>query len=766
MDSKLNVNAINNLNAGHVIYKEGNAVDTVSFVLKGRVTVFNQGIKTIMGAGSFIGINDIYENRFISNYVASETVTLYTFEIHKKEDIRKIMKANNDYNGLMIYHLNMYITELSDLLILMRTRIDELFEFIDKVYIENPEMFKNGNLTRYESDRIFDVEDIEYYEESSKLAIDVVKVYFVASANLTLLHISKQANLINELIEECIDLSNYGKTLFEMLYSDKNDSIFNTLARVGLDSKSGGHSQEFLALLDRVADEISKTDRLFSEKSGCKLNSNPERVEEILYSIRSADSISAVSADMQMKYSGTQASDAIESMKNSLNQILDYAELEEFRKGEIRQYISEFKNMEDKAHISEKSRMLRKNITDAYYEIYMKMFAKAFDDKGLNRVIELFLSYGFMDEELLTDDQCIELYYLVDENENKGRSNVYTIWQWLKAIYRCKKEPSKNEFDLEYLENLRDMKKSRKVTPEEEHDYLKNPLKKVEYEIKNMFKYNNRVVSGQISVFVPVLHKESINKTMSKMLITSDRANAEIERITAIDYSAYCREIMFYDEARGIQKEYVMKEAFPDIILMPTVGSNSVMWQEIEGRKRDTSGRFILPAFCDGDLFEQLIKLTGRLRFELCRTIEGTSWNNILEKSLTSEYSDYIQFYSKNRELSEEQKQKIKQQIQRGRNNIREIFMLDYMVWIQNESQGYLRLNKSARVIMATYCPFAKSIREYNVKQPLFKESMARYLKEKQKKARELTLIISKLEKDKIEVPIEIENTRRFYCDL
>jgi len=202
------------------------------------------------------------------------------------------------------------------------------------------------------------------------------------------------------------------------------------------------------------------------------------------------------------------------------------------------------------------------------------------------------------------------------------------------------------------------------------------------------------------------------------------------------------------------------------MILMPTVGCNSIMWQEIEGRKRDTSGRLLLPIFGETDLFDMVVKAMGRFRFELCRTIEGISWNDVREKSLTSEYSDYIQSYSKNRDLSEEQREKIKHQIQRGRNNIREIFVLDYCTWIQNESQGYLRLNKIARAILATYCPLAKELRERNLKQPLFEEAMARYLRNKQKKFRECSLSIKKLEKEHIEIPVEMEETLKFYSEL
>ena len=76
-------------------------------------------------------------------------------------------------------------------------------------------------------------------------------------------------------------------------------------------------------------------------------------------------------------------------------------------------------------------------------------------------------------------------------------------------------------------------------------------------------------------------------------------------------------------------------------------------------------------------------------------------------KSLTSEYSDFIQFYKKNRELSEDKKDKLKMQIQKCRNNTREVFVVDYENWIKHEAHGGIVLSKPVREIMATYCPFA-----------------------------------------------------------
>ena len=134
----------------------------------------------------------------------------------------------------------------------------------------------------------------------------------------------------------------------------------------------------------------------------------------------------------------------------------------------------------------------------------------------------------------------------------------------------------------------------------------------------------------------------------------------------------------------------------------------------------------------------------------MCRTIEGIAWNDIKNKSLTSEYSDYLQFYRKNRELSEEMKGKIKLQIQKGRNNSREIFVIDYKTWIDYESKGAIKLNKIVREIMATYVPFSKTIREQLAGQPIFDDAYARYNRDLIKRIKEIEARHRWLNKDKI----------------
>ena len=310
------------------------------------------------------------------------------------------------------------------------------------------------------------------------------------------------------------------------------------------------------------------------------------------------------------------------------------------------------------------------------------------------------------------------------------------------------------------------LRRQNRLTEAEMAQELSDPVKKLHYEIQNMFRYNNRTTNGQISSFVPFLHNDQWSNTVERLRVTAAKVNEALAGIVRIDYSVFDREVIYSNTEKNIIKEYIIKRVFPDIILMPTVGINGIMWQEISGKRRDTPGRFLLPIFSDMNLGLLLIRILGRFRWELCRTIEGIAWNDIQNKSLTSEYSDYLQFYRKNRELSEEKKEKIKAQIQKGRNSSREIFVMDYEQWISYESVGAIKLNKPVREIMATYCPFSREIREQIKQQPLFEEAMARYYREKQKRVREVEGRCRLLQRENIEAPKELMDTLSYHRDL
>ena len=146
------------------------------------------------------------------------------------------------------------------------------------------------------------------------------------------------------------------------------------------------------------------------------------------------------------------------------------------------------------------------------------------------------------------------------------------------------------------------------------------------------------------------------------------------------------------------------------------------MWQEVGGKNKATPGRFVFPILSNTNIDDMMVKMFGRFRWELCRCIQGMQWNDVKVKSLTSEYMDYIQFYRKNRDLSQQAKERVKADLVHAKNNYREVFVADYMSWMKFESQGNFRLNKVSRRIISEYVPFKAEVRRKLEENPMYKE--------------------------------------------
>ncbi len=449
-----------------------------------------------------------------------------------------------------------------------------------------------------------------------------------------------------------------------------------------------------------------------------------------------------------------------------LDIILDYGELDGEQRQSFRDFVQSFLDMQDKFATDDEARTLRRNIIKVYYDLYQKVFLKDYQSsEDTPLVIDLFLRYGFLSEKLVTDNIMEELLGLDTAHSGMGACSVYDMKEWLTLIIKGEKEPSKSEFDLDYDENLREMKKTGQITAEMQQEMSHDTNAKFEYELQNMFKVNHRLMFSQATAFVPFLFTECCTSSIDRSYLSKDKVNATIQRLKQIDFSVFYRESLYSKEGSAFTKEFIQEEVYPDVIMFPGYGNKGVMWQEISGRRRNSKGRFLLPIFMEGELDADMIKLLGRFRWELCRTIQGSAWNNIQIKSLTSEYSDFVQFYKKNRELSEDKKQKLKMQIQKCRNNTREVFVQDYENWIKHEANGGLLLSKPVREIMASYCPFSKELREKVGEQPMFRDAMAKFMRERGKKIKEYDLKFKVWQKDDIEVPEEILETKRFYAE-
>ncbi len=453
----------------------------------------------------------------------------------------------------------------------------------------------------------------------------------------------------------------------------------------------------------------------------------------------------------------------IAEMKGSLHKLLSYANLYEEEADEFEGMIKQLKQCSDKLSSDETVRRLRKDISDSFYTIYYKVFMHSLDEDIMPNYVKMFLNFGYMDDELISDKNLVALYKITQTiDDTCNNSHVYTIYNWLKHILWGEKEPSKNSLEQSYEDYMREQSRSGNLDITLDEAMSDSDLK-LKYEIENMFQNTHRMTYGRVSSFIPVLIEENIYKPFNNMFMSADAIMNNINNVRSLDFSLFYRSTIYSNEQLGISKEYVYTEVLPDIILMPCVGSYGVMWQEIEGRARNTSARFMLPIFCSGQTDSIIINMLGKFRWELCKRIQGAYWNTVSEKSLTSEYYDYIQFYKKNRELSDAAKSKIRSSLLNARNNYAEVFAKDYEQWITYESKGSSKLNKVSRLIMAKYCPFTSKIRTVLKANPAYTEAFEYYERMRNIQKKRIDNICKILDGKEVTIPREIRETKAYY---
>lgn len=453
----------------------------------------------------------------------------------------------------------------------------------------------------------------------------------------------------------------------------------------------------------------------------------------------------------------------LDELKGTLRKIITYSDFYEEDADILLDSVEQLKSYSDRLSSDENARRLRKQITDLFYELYFQTFIRAVSEDYLPIYVNMFLNFGFLDEELAGNEASISLYKLAQNiEENANSDKVFTMFTWLKLILWGEKNPSRNTFDQSYEEYIKQQAKSGNLSVQE-NEALEDSEMKVRFEIDNLFKNSHYMTYGKVSTFIPVILKENILKPLPNSFLSAGLISIMLDDIKRIDFSLFYRSVVYSNEKIGISKDFIYVECMPEIILTPCIGTNGVLWEEINGRNRSTPARIVLPLFCATNPTQTLVNVLGKYRWEICRRIQGSYWNVVSEKSLTSEFYDYLLFYKKNKELSEQHKEKLKSTLINCRNNYAEVFAKDYESWILFESRGTSKLNKVSRNILAKYCPFSKQIRVSLKNNPIFTDAIERYERNTANNKKRFDNLYKVLEFKNIEIPEEIEITKNYY---
>ncbi len=462
----------------------------------------------------------------------------------------------------------------------------------------------------------------------------------------------------------------------------------------------------------------------------------------------------------------TQISGDLEEFVGAVDKILQWTETPADKSAQFKKdwdTLKKFKNPLDAS--DDDVRKLRRRVNLQYWEIFERGMLKHLRKRAdLPRYMRLFFDYGFMDETQLDADHLLKL-----SQASYGKGDpwlpIYTITEWLAAIYDRKVTTSISEMGLTFFEMLRQDPANRDKKWRKESDLppeVNSPEARVKFEIKEMLQMNCRLCSGNISSHLNILTRHQITQPLEKVIVTKDTIVQEVRKILQIDFGAFHREVLYTNEAMNIQREFIQVQITPNIILVPSIGTVIQFWQDREGNDRMSRGRLIAPIMATADLQMMLLRAIGTYRWEMCKTTMGPDWNNISVSSLTADYTDYVQFFYKSKELSEEIKEKLAEDMKRFRDD-RARFVNDYTIYMRFESEGSQRMNRVARKIFTKHIPFAKEIRERLLKLPSYTEVVQKSINIRKKKANELTPRYTKYERENKTLPKELIETRRFY---
>lgn len=763
---------------------------------------------------TFIAANDLFlSKKYSFSYLAGQESNFYVFIAQNLDNLKTLISSQKDYPAHIItsivnlvnYSYNALnkleklindIKILEENLIIFFWVLKEEFGFphtpsgnffregLDKLLKMREKNFRFPS--RFEADFFekdyssiieeeyapsiqLDLPKMSYYKHLAELPVELRKNFFGADFYITTYQCKDASKLLGEIQFRLKEEFTKAKEYYNKFYSEDRECIFREYIKAATEmSKEDSDNSTIAKVIDYMLLKLQEIITVYAndykyktEIDFCKLNNIYEQMKR--ENITPTEKGSA-SSEVPSKNSGM---DLIpEELIDSAKKILEYSDIQKDRADLFWTNIMAFRNLKDKLSSDEEARNIRNSVASVFFEIYKAVLKKVLEENNNTRLYHMFLTYAYMDEKLLDPEHTIAIYKLFDKPAVRGLCPVYNTLDWLTEIYNNEKDPSINEFGHDYHETFREMKKRGEVTEKDKVKFDNDIEAKLEYEINNMLKINQRLCHGQISMYFPILHNEMITRDITKSLVTPEIIEQSIKKLMETDFSAFHREVSYGNEEKGIEKEYVMKSILPDFILMPIFGSRAIMWQEITGRSRNTPGRFTLPIFTSENMDDLVVKLVGNYRWELCKTIEGVGWSDVTKKSLTSEYADYIQFYKKSRDLSEEAKEKIRVQVQRHRNRLRDIFTYDYETWINYESKGNIRLNKVVRGILYQYCPFPRATREFLEKQPMYTDIAVKFRNIRAKQAKEVESRYNKLIKAGITLDPEHENNLKFYKEM
>ncbi|MBQ0027663.1 MAG: cyclic nucleotide-binding domain-containing protein [Lachnospiraceae bacterium] len=702
-----------------IICEAGSANKSIYVIAEGSVAAQFGNHYLSLGKGDVVGIFGITRESHLCTYQAESDTVLIPYQIENTDELLKLLEEKEDLRKFLLNSMNAHICDFFDAYSENIRALKELHQYVLSSKTRYQTMCKilhftpkalpfSEELDLLSSDDKLDFWMNGYYNDMKKV---MNTLNTTVSATFTYGYLDKSCKDLSTVVSLINDMEDIRQTLAHYLLNEDYIDFYDLYSDLFLRTQAnGGDTASISNLLTTMAEKAKSLGYV----SGKFVDSRAIRLKSTSVVTTSAVQGDVDTAIMQAKLS------------NSLGEILEFASVEHEIAADFKKTLEDFKALPDKDSSDPEASGLRKKITQLFNIIYAAAMQAALSREDIPTIIKMFLNFGFVDTDTCGNENSIMLYKLAENYHGHKEQGVYTILEWFQAIYRGEKIPSRNEFEVDYVQYVRNLVREGKIDKTAEGEMLNNGKEKVNYELNNMFASVNKMTTGRLFTFCPILLESTMLRSVNDLLLKPTALLDALDKINSIDYSAFYHEAVFEDTKIGV-KEMIRYDIRPEFILMPNVGTRGVMWQEIEGLNRRTPARMFISAFYQDNLDKAIMRMTAEFRWEMCKRDMGARWNDVTTHSLTGDYCDYAQFFSKNRDLTADAKEKIKAALKRSKNSFKEMFVYDYMQYITYESAGSCRLNKVARSILFRFCPMSAACRDILANNAVFEECLSKH---------------------------------------
>ena len=753
---------------GSLIYQCGKPVNEIAFVKSGEVLVTTPSGSYMVEQNGILGICELASIVHYYTYSAASPVILERYE-YSRADLDFFFDRMPNLADIAVSTGVEQVSDIAASYTISCMNTAEIYDFIESQYNEYCLLCKKkhikpktlgtfSDMTRPDSDS----GSIHYMSGFYSIIRQITEGnIFVAQSDFLDGFIRHLCFDLEQILRAEGELKSEKAKLLSMIVGEERDDLLECYTSLLGSFKQGNEETKQIAdAIMKIHVEINGHKEIDADLANRRVG---EAESELLKLPAESD---AKEDNTKLDNNDDQESEPLTSeiseLSEAIDTILDYADCGADVNASFKSAISAFKLLGGRELTDDRASKLRHTISSLFYKIYLQAFQVSLGGGQMPLAVNMFLDFGFVDEELAGKNNTRYMAGLAEQRLDAPEQHIYTFYDWLLAIYNGDRMPSRNEFDQDFTDVVHEKRIKGEIDKNTEVRFLSDRAQMVVFELQNMFPSADKMTFGRITSFTGIFSENDVVGELPKSLITSSDIQTIIDDVREKDYSAFYRETIYSNPEVGINKDFIHKEIIPDVILMPVIGTRGVMWQEIEGKMRLSEGRIMLPIFMLEDLRPILLHTIGEFRWELCKRVQGSFWNDITDPSLTSEYFDYVQFYRKNQDLSQDMKDKLKASLSKAKNSYKEVFVRDYIIWIMFESEGLPRMNKVSRSILFKYCPFNREIRESLSKNPLYENPLRYFNLHNGQKKHHFTNVSQEIRNAGKEIPEEISDEMEY----